>query len=337
MAAFQLSSGTHILAALSFAILLGAVGVQLGQAARAPITTTTRPLLLNERSYIKEADTDKDGLPDWQESLIGTDPKKADSDGDGTNDSYTSATPVDYSLFDKNASSTEDEPETLTDTIGRRLIEQYVYLKHDGIYTNSQGDRIATDLSRYFRTRTEFTPYTADALTITKNSSADAIEKHRKRMQVALESFLDLGEPEFVLYGRYIEDKNTTALEELAKRAGIYQRVASAVMAVPVPQEMASVHLEVANSLAFFGTVLEVMVLKAEDPIASIALLKTYTEAEHYVHATFAGLNTFYNRKREESGGEPFTFFERRNYMPAPFLGGGEYTQRGATGSGRTL
>lgn len=31
-------------------------------------------------------DTDKDGLPDWQETLYGTDPKKADTDGDGTND-----------------------------------------------------------------------------------------------------------------------------------------------------------------------------------------------------------------------------------------------------------
>ncbi len=31
-------------------------------------------------------DTDHDGLPDWQESLYGTDPKKADTDGDGTSD-----------------------------------------------------------------------------------------------------------------------------------------------------------------------------------------------------------------------------------------------------------
>ncbi|MFA6340878.1 MAG: hypothetical protein WCX27_01385 [Candidatus Paceibacterota bacterium] len=31
-------------------------------------------------------DTDKDGLPDWQEVLMGTDPKKADTDGDGASD-----------------------------------------------------------------------------------------------------------------------------------------------------------------------------------------------------------------------------------------------------------
>ncbi len=34
----------------------------------------------------KQEDTDGDGLPDWQEGLYGTDPKKDDTDGDGTKD-----------------------------------------------------------------------------------------------------------------------------------------------------------------------------------------------------------------------------------------------------------
>lgn len=33
-----------------------------------------------------DKDTDSDGIPDWQETLFGFDPKKADSDGDGTPD-----------------------------------------------------------------------------------------------------------------------------------------------------------------------------------------------------------------------------------------------------------
>ncbi|MFA6227400.1 MAG: hypothetical protein WC631_02910 [Candidatus Paceibacterota bacterium] len=34
----------------------------------------------------KQVDTDKDSLPDWQEALYGTDPRKADTDNDGTPD-----------------------------------------------------------------------------------------------------------------------------------------------------------------------------------------------------------------------------------------------------------
>jgi hypothetical protein len=42
--------------------------------------------LLSAANKANNKDTDSDGLPDWQEILYGTDPKKADTDGDGTND-----------------------------------------------------------------------------------------------------------------------------------------------------------------------------------------------------------------------------------------------------------
>lgn len=42
--------------------------------------STSSPSLNNN------VDTDGDGLPDWQEGLYGTDPKKSDTDGDGTLD-----------------------------------------------------------------------------------------------------------------------------------------------------------------------------------------------------------------------------------------------------------
>jgi|GEM_PF-6810273 len=43
-----------------------------------------------EREAIAELDTDRDGIPDWEENLWGTDPNSADSDGDGKNDSRES-------------------------------------------------------------------------------------------------------------------------------------------------------------------------------------------------------------------------------------------------------
>ena len=43
----------------------------------------------NSQSALSSAsmlDTDKDGLPDWQEALLGTDLKKSDTDSDGSPD-----------------------------------------------------------------------------------------------------------------------------------------------------------------------------------------------------------------------------------------------------------
>ncbi|MCL2049228.1 MAG: hypothetical protein FWG87_10940, partial [Defluviitaleaceae bacterium] len=38
--------------------------------------------------YMSDTDTDEDGLPDWYEELIGTDPENPDTDGDGLPDGY---------------------------------------------------------------------------------------------------------------------------------------------------------------------------------------------------------------------------------------------------------
>ncbi|MCL2047487.1 MAG: VWA domain-containing protein [Defluviitaleaceae bacterium] len=38
--------------------------------------------------YMSDVDTDEDGLPDWYEELIGTDPENPDTDGDGLPDGY---------------------------------------------------------------------------------------------------------------------------------------------------------------------------------------------------------------------------------------------------------
>lgn len=76
---------------------------------------------------IETADTDKDGLPDAEEELLGTDPRKADSDGDGIPDSRDS-----NPLTPKPAKVTED-----------MLIRQAAFLALFGTSSTRDGVNIA--------------------------------------------------------------------------------------------------------------------------------------------------------------------------------------------------
>ena len=83
MSFFSTKAGS-ITIALAFAVIVitGAWFLSKPGGASLANAESTEALL---KSYAIQ-DTDGDGLPDWEESLYGTDPKKADTDGDGVND-----------------------------------------------------------------------------------------------------------------------------------------------------------------------------------------------------------------------------------------------------------
>jgi len=272
--------GSFVLAALSIAVLIVVLGWKAGG-----LFHKTTPIALNDvpvaapSPFIEETDSDKDGVPDWQESLLGTDPYNSED-------------------FPKTATTTENTPyenETAADAVSDRLLAQYLTLKEANAYTAERGERLGESLADNLQVNTAFIPYTDDELTIQDDTSPDAVAQYRNRMQEALEPFLGLTTPEFELYARFIDSKDSTVLDALHERAAIYKKVAQDIVSVPVPKDATLQHREVANSLAFFGVVLENMVKYSSDPIASLALLRTYNEAEQYVGATFNALSVYYN------------------------------------------
>ena len=83
MSFFSTKAGS-ITIAVAFAVIVitGAWFLSKPGGASLANAESTEALL---KSYAIQ-DTDGDGLPDWEESLYGTDPKKADTDGDGIGD-----------------------------------------------------------------------------------------------------------------------------------------------------------------------------------------------------------------------------------------------------------
>lgn len=290
---FHKSGALRIAAAFSLAAFLTVLGFKLGNndAKKEPLAQTVP--VHESRVAFEEIDTDGDSLPDWQETLLGTNPDKSDSDGDGKKDADEPKVSITNILAESVASGTANTP---VEEIGSRLIGEYLYLKERNAYTETRGERLGKQLGSYISYSTHFTPYTTLNLTQHSNTSREAIEQHRQALQQALDPFLTIEEPEFALYARFIERGDNEALVTLRKRADLYQRVAEDVLKIPVPRDIASVHLEIANALSFFSLVLINMVDRVNDPIASLALLKTYNQSEQYVQTTFSALTAYYRQ-----------------------------------------
>ena len=279
-----------VVAALSVALLLVAAAYQL----RTEPTDEGEQLMLDAFSPeeytlpLPEEDTDDDGIPDWQEALIGTDPNDPDPAGTGVTTHATQVRAATSTRFDLSAE------------VGERILSAYTELKETGSYNEERGARLGENIAYNLAVATPFVPYTADDVATDADTSYDRTLTYREDMRKTLEPLLSLGEAEFVLYGRFIESGDIEALQEINASAVVYEDVAAAAAELTVPVDALDKHLAVTNALGYFAEVLRNMAKYAYDPIASLSLLRSYTEADAYITTTFNTLSNYYVLKYNE-------------------------------------
>lgn len=283
-----------VLAALSIALLLVAVGYKV---AHRDVDAEIVKNIIASPSFsapLFETDSDGDGLPDWQEALLGTDPNDPDSDGDGSPDTFAAR------KSETKSNSSPSPSSSPADILGERLMSEYLSLKESGAYTDARGQLIGEKLASNLRANAEFIPYAAGDFTTTNDLSYERMLAYRAAMRDALAPMLSLGEAEFVIYARYVESKDAAAIQELLEVSDVYATAAKATSKIVVPKDVLDTHAEVVNALSFYAAVLSEMVTYAYDPVASFALLRTYSEAEKHLFTSFDTLSAYYVFKYRE-------------------------------------
>ena len=284
----QFSGSIRIVAALSVALLIAVIGAKWGTH-QAPPTIVVRPTeQLSDRSYIPENDGDGDGVPDWLETLQGSSPHDATSKTAASTTQMTLGT---------SAATTSVSDNTLTQQTLNRMIDGYLALKERGLYTPERAQELGQSITAGIRITTPFTPFILNDLTITTDTSLNATMAHRANIQTVLRPLLTTRNPEIILYGRYLEQRDPADLQEISKRAAQYRSIAQSMVDIPVPADIADTHLATINALTFFASVLDNMVARVEDPFASMALLSVFNRSEQYVETTLTKLADLYRIK----------------------------------------
>jgi len=277
---------------------------------------TKGTLALEDKSSFeafKQVDTDGDGLPDWQENLYGTDPKKADTDGDGTKDEDEMK--VDRDPLKANTAEASQEP---NDKISAQIIEQQKKAEAEFANLNGTQKLARTFLSQYLAsqptdrrlTETEINSMVGDLI---NNISVDSIpDKYTKKdvkpsankdANKEAETYLKSLSP--IIIDKVVPaasksldlamtlEKNNWTID--TKKLNVFVKTLASssekIMALEVPLAIQDEHLSLANDIYKMSVYLDSFNKITDDPLKTMIGLQGLNELVNHIGSIIESIN----------------------------------------------
>jgi hypothetical protein len=163
----------------------------------------------------------------------------------------------------------------------------------NGVYEPTSGVQAAIDIGKNLSPKVSYQTYALGDVKTDPDTSTNRMLSYRADLRVALEPLFDIKHLELETFAHYVETGNAAYLNELHADAVSYRAAASNVAKVIAPSDAAVYQAAILNALNEFAATLDAMSDNAQDPLASAALLKTYTNAESSLRISFDSLGAY--------------------------------------------
>jgi len=240
-----------------------------------------------------DRDTDKDGVPDWEETLWGTNPELSDTDGDGT---------LDRAEVDalRQAAGVPIEPDasektTETDAFARQLFASIVSLKSSGELTPENIQSLSNALLTEVTADDTGTLYAIKDLIIRPVSAesraayADGLvrisERYGKQPVVSV----------IVTAATALEKEDKTILEAILINAKLYKEMASELLALPVPEDIATEHLSMINSYIQISLGIRNIEQILDNPVVGLSGLVAHEQGQRKLAEITGKITTYFS------------------------------------------
>ncbi len=277
------------------AIVLGVAGVLLALLYRGSDTSHLQPHTATTTADAHAqfyTDTDGDGLKDWEETLLGLDPKRTDTDGNGISD-YDEINTADNAIraYATQASGTTTEAVHTTDLLARELFGAYLQTKSLETYdTESFSNFIYGMTQNVFTDETE--SYTRDDIAIVADDTTTP-HAYVASLGDAVAPLATIAEYELTLYARAVESGAPSAFAQLRDAADAYTLATHHLLAMQVPVSFADDHVALVNGFAHMATTLAQMAASEQDPIWSFVIVRSFTDAEDMIKSAYTAIDIF--------------------------------------------
>jgi len=279
------------------------------------VLTGTTNVVTQAREKTDEVDTDGDGLFDWQEVLIGTDPSNFDTDTDGAPDGAEIKAGRDPRIKgpnDKNANistivggansvnSTNVEEGTLTDQMSKDFFAQYLLLKKGGKkVTPEQAAQIAQNtLASSDYGYTSGAVYTRKNIRVGSKTSKELIQAYSNSItQILINRAIEDKGTTLDIISHAVKNQNQAELKKLDPIIASYKGVMSDLVNMEIPSDAVDVHLNFLNSYSNLLSTVESMRVLFTDPVRSFSVIGLYQQQSQDLVSSVEKLSLYFKSK----------------------------------------
>ncbi len=235
-------------------------------------------------------DSDTDGLPDWQESLYGTDPNNPESFQAGIQDGDAVA----QGLVTPRVAVREDGEDTdlgtlpgtlpaplsLTDRFSQTLLKQFLLNRGENPPTQEEiANFVQAGIADLVANSKPNATYGTADLVRANGAGREALLAYAVRAEQAIASENIRAELNELEYFSEVMKGDQTALAKIAQASDAYAATAQALIKVPVPEELRTSHLALVNSFMGMSAVTEDMAALETDPLRALVGIGLYANA----------------------------------------------------------
>jgi hypothetical protein len=166
----------------------------------------------------------------------------------------------------------------ITDSVGKSILINLSNAKSQGLGddTPTQDQIVAAAAAQIANQQASTTSYTANDVTVVPASNA-SLHTYGNNVMQALGAYPAASEQATLLSIDYaVEGGDNTQGAKLASIGAAYKAAAMALLAVPVPQTLVPLHLEMVNNLVSISATYADMQTISSDPLRGLVGLKTY-------------------------------------------------------------
>ena len=222
-------------------------------------------------------DTDGDSIPDWEETLWGTDKTKKKTFGDVSDSTYVENKKKELKLEDKVEASNATE----TDKFAREFFAAYSAMKA-GDVDPSIISNFSSSLGQQVVSPKLVDKYTDKEVRVTLVDDMTEKQKYYSKVRAFFEEYreaglgdeLDIVSTSMLTY----ENSGAAQVENLILIAEAYAGFSQKVIETETPASLKGIHLRIANSANNIGISVSNMAKIVNDPIVGLSGLSEYQE-----------------------------------------------------------
>lgn len=237
-------------------------------------------------------DSDHDGIPNWKESLMGTNPMVKDA-------TKVKVTEAPKSPEEKKALARLDDPKNLTSQFIKNTVGLSTYLDKQGVTDEAELKQISNNIGDETAKIAEVRTYASKDLNISNNESLESLKLYGNKMALGLINMFFVVDPTNGITDlqEYQKNNDASKLKKYEIKVNYLNELINAMTKTPVPASAVETHLYVLNTYEIYRVVLLGFSESANDPMRGMLSAKSYPDAYYNITQCAVAFATYFSKK----------------------------------------